>query len=69
MKVFVKSVVLFFGKNEYTNIRRTVFRHKTRIFSLKKVQKNTVLSKMSIKHVFKKAKSRKLSLFTKNTQL
>ena len=42
MKVFVKSVVPFFGQNKYTNIRRfsTIFRHKTRIFSLQKVTSN-----------------------------
>ena len=42
MKVFVKSVVPFFGQNKYTNIRRfsTIFRHKTKIFSLQKVTSN-----------------------------
>ena len=55
MKVFVKSVVLFFGKNKYTNIRRfwTIFCHKTRIFSLQKAQKNTLLSKIGIQQIFK----------------
>ena len=51
MKVFVKSVVLFFGQNKYTNIRRfsTIFRHKIRIFCLQKVQQNT--SKMATQHI------------------
>ena len=54
MKVFVKSIAPFFGQNKYTNIRRfsTIFRHKIRIFSLEKVQKNTVLSKMAKQHIF-----------------
>ena len=39
--VFLESIVVFFGQNKYTNIRRfwTIFRHKTRVFSPKKVQK------------------------------
>ena len=50
----MKLIAPFFGQNKYTNIRRfpTIFRHKTRIFSLQKVQKNEVLSKMAIQHVF-----------------
>ena len=44
----------FFGQNKYTNIRRfwTIFCHKIRIFSLQKVQQNTVLSKMATQHIF-----------------
>ena len=58
MKVFVKSVVLFFGKNKYADTRRfsTIFSYKTRIFSLQKVPKNTVLSKMAIQHISQKLK-------------
>ena len=54
LKVFLKSNALFFGQNKYTNIRKcwAIFRHKTRIFSLKNVQKNIVLSKMAIQDVF-----------------
>ena len=54
LKVFLKSNALFFGKNKYTNIRKcwAIFLYKTRIFSLKNVQKNIVLSKMAIQDVF-----------------
>ena len=57
MKVFVKSVVLFFGQNKYTSIRRflIIFCHETRIFSLQKVQINTALSKTAIQHIFIKS--------------
>ena len=71
MKVFVKSVVLFFGQNKYTNIRRfsTIFRHKTRIFSLQKVQKIQFWVKWLHNIYLTKAKSRTLSLFIENTQI
>ena len=38
---FLESIVLFFGQNKYTNIRRflTIFHHKTRFFNIQKVQK------------------------------
>ena len=41
-------------QNKYTNIRRfsTISCHKIRIFSLQKVQQNTVLSKMATQHIF-----------------
>ena len=70
MKVFVKSIVPFFGQNKYTNIRRfsTSSRHKITIFSLEKVQQSKVLSKMATQHILTKAKSRTLSMFTKTTQ-
>ena len=40
-EVVLKSIVLFFGQNKYTNIRRfwTIFHRKTRVFSLQKVPK------------------------------
>ena len=59
-----------FGQNKYTNIRRfsTIFRHKTRIFSLQKSTKNTVLSNMDTQHKTK-AKNRTFSLLIENTQI
>ena len=71
MMVFVKSIAPFFGKNKYTNIRRfsTIFRYKTRIFSLQKVQKIQFWVKWLHNIYLTKAKSRTLSLFIENTQI
>ena len=39
-EVFLKSIELFFGQNEYTNTRLwTILRHKTWVFRLQKVKK------------------------------
>ena len=69
--VFVKSIVLFFGQNKYINIRRfsTMFRHKTRIFNLQKVQKIQFWVKWLHNIYLAKAKSRTLSLFIENAQI
>ena len=68
---FVKSVESFFGQNKYTNIRRvsTLFCHKTRIFSVQKVQKIQFRVKWLHSIYLTKAKSRTLSLFTQNTKI
>ena len=63
IKVFIKSVVLFFGQDKYTNIRRfwTIFCHKTRILASKNHKKiqfwvkwlhNIYLAKASGKTLF-----------------
>ena len=71
MKGFVKSTAPFFGQNKYTIIRRfsKKFYHKTRIFSLQKVQKIQFWVKWLHNIYLTKAKSRTLSMFTKNTQI
>ena len=54
----------FFGQYKHTNIRfSTIFLHKTRIFSLQKVQKIQFWLKWLNKIYLTKAKSRAISLF------
>ena len=71
MKVFVKSIAPFFGQNKYTNIRRfsTIFRHKTRIFSLQKVQKIQFWVKWLHNIYLTKAENRTPLLFIGNAQI
>ena len=71
MKVFLKSIAPFFGQNKYANMRRfsTIFGHKTRTFSLQKVQKIQFRVKWLHNIYLTKAKSRALSLFIENTQI
>ena len=45
-ELFLESV-LFSGQNKYTHFL-TIFRHKTRVSSLQKVPKDTILSTMAI---------------------
>ena len=61
----------FFGQNKYTNIRRfsTIFRPKTRIFSLQKVQKIQFLVTWIHNIYLTKAKSRTLSLFIEHSNI
>ena len=48
MDVLLESAVVLFGQSKYPKIRWfwTIFCHKTRVFSLQKVPKKTVLSTM-----------------------
>ena len=66
MEDFLESIVLIFGQDKYINIKRfwTMFRHKTRVFSLQKM----LFSIQWLYNIYlTKAKNRTLSLFTKIT--
>ena len=71
MKVFIKSVVMFFGQNKYTNIRRfwTIFCHKTRILASKNHKKIQFWVKWLHNIYLAKASGKTLSLFTKNNRI
>ena len=57
IEFFLELIVLFFGQNKYTNIGWfwIIFRHKIRVFNLRKVQKHAVFSTMGIQHIFNKS--------------
>ena len=68
MEDFLESIVLFSGQNKSTNIRRflTILRQKTRVFSLQKKYS----FEYTVYNIYTtEAKSRTLSLFTKNTKV
>ena len=69
MKVFLKSIVLFFEQNKYTDIRRfkQFFVTKQEFLASKKLKQYRFMSTMAIQHIFNK--SRILSVFTENTQI
>ena len=71
MDVLLESTVFLFGQSKYPNIRWfwTIFCHKTRVFSLQKVQKKNSFEYNGYNIYLTKAKSRTLSLFIKNTQV
>ena len=71
MEVFLESVVLVSIQNEYTNIRRfwTIFCQKTRVLATQKYTKTPFSIQWLYNTYLKKAKSRTLSLFTKNSQI
>ena len=53
MTVFIKTIVLFFGQNKYTNIRRfeQFFVAKQGFLASKRYKKSSVLIKIAIKHI------------------
>ena len=53
MTVFIKAIVLFFGQNKYTNIRRfeQFFVRKQGFLASKRYKKSSVLIKIAIQHI------------------